>query len=299
MNLKYYLLLTSFLYGINLVGQIKSINIPEGKNIYVISKKYSPEINDLLEKSNVYKSITVFSPSMIGNNSEINYKQLSRSLIRNFPQVTSGGLLCLDIENEIYEDIRKYNQGTLRFEKAISEFIKMIRFVKRERPNLDVGIYGIPFKITADVHKRNNSAKLDRLLREVDVIFPSLYLPYSFSEPRSKLIEQYLAENLNVALDFGIRLDKPVIPFIWYMVHPSNRNYGGELVSKDDFNTYMNKIMNFYNTGKGVQGVVYWEPSVPYFNRNVRKKNNIFKETERKKENVSIQSELIKFYLLK
>ncbi|MNY23887.1 hypothetical protein D3C86_1575710 [compost metagenome] len=104
--------------------------------------------------------------------------------------------------------------------------------------------------------------------------------------------EKYLKENLESALEYGIRLNMPVVPFMWSLVHPSNKLYGGQLVSKNEVVQNINFIKNFKYKNRSVSGIVWWDPDYKSFSKMI--KSDI--KTE-KKEPKSVQSELLKDYL--
>src|SRR5690606_12568763 len=118
------------------------------------------------------------------------------------------------------------NLNSVRFKNAEKQFIDLLRYIKGVRPNLKIGIYGIPFRTYYPSQlKWNGDRKFDRLMSMSDIVFPSLYIIYPDKEKGKDANEQYLKDNLDVAFSYGERFNKPVIPFIWYIVHPNNKKY--------------------------------------------------------------------------
>ena len=86
-------------------------------------------------------------------------------------------------------------------------------------------------------------------------------MSYSENQRGSSYVTEYIEENLSLFLDYAKRVNKPVIPYVWYRVHPSNKKFGSELISKERMDLYLNKIKYFEHDGKKVEGIIWWEPS--------------------------------------
>ncbi|MBW4360345.1 hypothetical protein [Flavobacterium taihuense] len=210
---------------------------------------------------------------------------------RYYPDSLANGILCIDLENEAYSNLLKFDSETFEFREASAQFTWMIKTVKKMCPNVKVGVYALPFR-TYYANSHMNSRKLDAILSLSDYIFPSLYTMYPDSQIGKSRNQKYLRENLEFALDYGVRLNKPVVPFIWNLVHPSNKLYGGQLVSKEEVLQNITFIRNFKYKNKSVQGIVWWDPDHKSFSK--MNKTDVKIEG---KEPKYIQSELLKDYL--
>lgn len=178
-----------------------------------------------------------------------------------YPAKEATGLISIDIENKVFQNVKDFDKGNPEFEKSIAALIKLVSVVKKERPNLSVGIYGIPYRFYYENQKaRNKDQKLDPLLKVVDYISPSLYIVYPDKEKGFDANNNYLKENLKVALEYGKRLGKPVIPYVWYIVHPTNKKYGKELIGRKEMQSYLNIIRDYQYEGRRAEGVIWWEP---------------------------------------
>jgi hypothetical protein len=103
----------------------------------------------------------------------------------------------------------------------IDKYILIIDTMKKERPDLKFGYYGVlpnrdywspvsnDSKKIAEWNRINN--RLQRLSEHVDVVCPSLYTFYNNPEGWKK----YALENIKQAKKYG----KPVYPFIWPQYH--------------------------------------------------------------------------------
>ncbi|MNS95349.1 hypothetical protein D3C72_1296050 [compost metagenome] len=207
------------------------------------------------------------------------------------PDSLANGILCIDLENEAYSNLFKFDSESAEFREASEQFIWMIKTIKKMCPNMKVGVYALPYR-TYHTSPKSDKNKLDVILSLCDYIFPSLYTMYPDRQIKKSRNEKYLKENLESALEYGIRLNMPVVPFMWSLVHPSNKLYGGQLVSKNEVVQNINFIKNFKYKNRSVSGIVWWDPDYKSFSKMI--KSDI--KTE-KKEPKSVQSELLKDYL--
>src|SRR5690606_26154260 len=95
---------------------------------------------------------------------------------------------------------------------------------------------------------------------------PSLYLVYPNEQVGVKKNREYLESNLKYSLQLGEQFNKPVIPWVWHIIHPTNKDFGGNLISKEDFSNYIALIASTKYKNKGAEGVLIWEPSDASFN---------------------------------
>lgn len=263
-------------------------------NIYYSPENYTNSLNSVLAKNDIFKTYHLMLGSQIDpkNAGRVDQELFVKSITAFYPNSKIRGVLCIDIENKIYQDLFNFELGTIEYTNASGQFIWMLKTVKELRPNLKVGIYGIPFRAYYPTTK--NTAKLDIVLSLVDYIFPSLYTMYPNNQNRigRERNEKYLSDNLRTALEYGVRLNKPVIPFIWDVVHPSNKEFGGRLVSKKELLQNINFIKNFRYKNTSVKGIVWWDPDYKSFSKMVR--------TDLKSENnepKNLQSKIFKDYL--
>ena len=83
-----------------------------------------------------------------------------------------------------------------------------------------------------------------------------------------------LIENLKSALIYGIRLNKPVVPYVWYLIHPSNKKFGNQIIGKEEMKLYLNTIKNYCYLDKKAQGIIWWEPKDTFYNISEEMKND-------------------------
>jgi len=164
-----------------------------------------------------------------------------------------------------------HEKESMLFIEAEREFAIMINLIKELRPNVKVGIYGIPFRTYySSQHRWNANDKLDYILSLTDIIFPSLYILFPDKERGVELNDSYFKQNLDTAFDYAERLRKPVIPFVWYIVHTNNKKFGGELLGKSEMKRYLEYVRNYRRSSFKVQGIVWWETPTPYINQTIK-----------------------------
>lgn len=277
-------------YGCN--SQRSSVQNQNEFTVFYSAGKYTNNTQkELLEYKNFKRHILFLGLHIDPNNKGIVDKQaFLRNINKFYPNKNDSTLLVLDLENKLFKDLYTYDEGTVEFENAASEFSWMLKTVKKLRPNVKVGLYGLPFR--AYYPHSKNTTKLDKVLIHSDYLFPSLYSMYPDKQIGQKRNLKYLNDNLTIALQFGERLNKPVVPFVWNLVHPSNKLYRGELISKNEMIQNINFIKNFsYNNNK-VLGIVWWDPDNNSFNRMLQKSQNKIKNKPKE-----LQSELFLEYI--
>ena len=78
----------------------------------------------------------------------------------------------------------------------------------------------------------------------------------------SVTVSNYIQGVLKYALEIGNELSKPVYPYIWYLLDPSNNKVtGGEILSFELMDFYLSTIKNYRYNDNGVDGVIWWESS--------------------------------------
>jgi len=192
----------------------------------------------------------------------IDKNQVREGLNKIFPDKEAFGILCVDLENKLYLDLKK-NGNSSDFRNALTQFCSLVDFIKNLRPNVKVGIYGMPFSFNYKFQKDvNNFSKIKPLLDKVDFISPSLYMAYSEQQYTDEMTKSFIESNLSLFLDYSKKANKPLYLYVWYKIHPSNKKYGLTNMSNKRMNLYLNTISNFRYDGRKVDGLIWWEPSV-------------------------------------
>lgn len=257
----------------------------QSKSIYIFKNRYNKEINEKIDNSDFnFKEIKILLGYMIDpkKHNTIDYKSVEKWVAELFPDANQNGTLCIDLENQLYQNIR--GNYITRVKKAskneykIGEksFIELIKFVKELRPNVLVGVFEMPFRVynTSEVRKFS-STSLDPILQNVDIIFPCIYIPYPADLTSLKSNYEFLKTNLDLAFSYSDRLNKPVLPFFWHLYYSSDKKTRYELMPKEELWKYVKYIENYKSkNNSGVNGIVWWDTPTPY-SRNMIKKGFI------------------------
>lgn len=243
--------------------------------IYLFENRYEDQnVKKLINDKNYYfKKIKILGQYMIDPKREghIDYGLVERYLKELYPRQDADGTLCINLEGKLFTDLRD-NFGNSVYRKSLNEYVKLVKYVKHTRPHVTVGVYGLPFTIYYSSQKvRNRNDKLELLLKEVDIIFPSLYLFYPDKQKGIESNFEYFKKNLETAFSYGDKFNKPVIPFIWYLVHPSNKRFRYEMLTRKEIDTYLNFISSYKSmSGSNVEGIVWWDTPTPFKTKDVK-----------------------------
>lgn len=248
---------------------ISSNTCTSGLTFYVLEGRYDNVTRDFFTSKKsiqpyVYLGEFIVNPK---KNGVFRENEIIAAVDKHIPERDSPSIVSLNIESDIYTDLRDNEATDTKAQKASDEFVRIVNIIKRERPNVKVGIYGIPFRFFYASQKRlNNERKFDTLFKTVDYISPSLYVMYPNEQVGKERNKAYIESNLTYALELGEKYGKPVIPWVWHIIHPSNPEYGGNVVDKQDFNDYINLIASIKHNNAKATGVLVWEPSDASFN---------------------------------
>lgn len=227
-------------------------------------------------RQNNLNTYVIFYEQFFVTDEKVDFKKLGNLLDKNFPSKSSSGFLVLDWEGKGLDVLSKQTDKK-KFKKYKEEYIKALDFVKEERPNVKVGYYAIPFRqywALDDAYISKNENLIDILIKQ-DFIAPSLYTFY-IDKQSEKRNQEYIKKNVEFAIKVGKQLNKPIYPFIWHRVHPSNKNSGNKLVPIDIFRKSINDIISVNYEGRTVNGLFWWHSENYSFL--TRKTSKIFTE---------------------
>lgn len=254
-----------------------SIQIGHGQdklNYLFRQELYSHNVRNMINNSSHFESYRIITPGYFDANNDnvIEYDLLERALNEWYPQKGDTGYLVIDWERQYFKDLKKYDSSDNRFFKAQKGFSTLIKAIRSLRPNLKIAIYGIPYRFNYHFQRLDNT-KFGKLLKEADFIAPSLYIPF-LEERNSKKNFKFLEENLTDALKLGARIDKPVIPFVWYMYSGAFSTTKGRFIPVERMKKHLEFIEKFSVDGKRVESVLWWDQSKRSFDSLLKSKNN-------------------------
>jgi len=256
--------------------------------IYIFKDRYKEDIQSTLNRPEwEFENIKILLQYMMDpkNTGDVDYRLLDSYLDKIVPDKNSEELLCIDLENVAYENVTRNvivkGQMVSRsvYQQSENKLIELIRHVKAKRPKMIVGIFGLPFRALDQKRVRVNSVGvLDPILSEVDVIFPSMYVPYE----RKEQALAFLRLNLDRSFEYADRLNKPVVPFFWYLLFPTDsRKLRHELIPRKDMLDYIKYVENYTSrSGRGISGIVWWDTPTQYSRKMI--KQNLLNPNEQR-----------------
>lgn len=232
-------------------------------NYYIQSSRY----NIIIKENSPFNNYDFIGHAYIDKNNKgiIDYNLLKKRLLHLYPNKTDSAVLVINLENEIYTDLKNRNEK--KRGDAVKKFIGMVQYVKKIRPNLQIGLYGIPFRFNYKFQKNQNHKKdLLLLLKEVDFLAPDLYFSYGRSEQSDEAYNRILNENLDLFIEFAEEINKPIKFFVWYKIHPYNKKYGRTDVDRERLQKLIKVISKRKMQYNSIDGILWWESWEPINN---------------------------------
>jgi len=262
-----FLSIASWMSGDVYAQSNQSINGNSDFRIYVMPDRYGDiGVNHFRGDRFVGASLLTRSNIDPRKEGKVDEPTLTRYIEKTFPDKNKYGVCLIDWE-EPFREIKKHYKNASIYKPIEEEYIKVIRIIRKLRPNVEVSIYGIPFvsfSRRSPVLDVNKNGFFDNLLSHCDVITPSIYLRYADEEVGQARNIKYLQENLDVAMEYGQRLNKKVVPYFWYRIHPMNKDYGLKTLSEKAMSAYMQSLMSYSYKGKKLGGIIWYEGNIPH-----------------------------------
>jgi hypothetical protein len=248
--------LTSQVYG----------QVPKDFKIYTLPTRFGDKaLNYFKEENGLFetKNVQLLAQGTItnGNDTIMEPAKVIKFLNKFFPDKNSEGMVVIDWERGIFQTMAKRPEGDKRFIRAETKFLDLIDEIKKHRPRIKVAVYQLPVRAyKPHLHERYNTpGKWDNLLSKTDFICPSVYIVYPDEQKGHQWNLDYIKLNLDVALIYGKRFNKPVMPFFWHRVHFSNDNWGKQIIQKEVLADYVKLIANYSYNGYRVSGAFWWD----------------------------------------
>ena len=229
-------------------------------------------------------------------NERINKETIKSYIEKRFPNKGAEEILIIDWEQRKYKDLKKPEKSQ-EFKAAEKEFKKLVNYIKELRPNLVVGIYGLPYRVFNN--KYPHYAKKNKflgLLKAVDIITPSLYGESTDSERSKNENDVFLKNTIELSIEYADQLGKPLYFFIWEMTSSKENR----LLPVEEFRRKIETIVAYQSKNKWVQGVIYWTPAKANYYLNEMKASasqGITKANSTDKDPESFRNTVISNYL--
>ena len=256
-----------------LAGMLPAAEAQTGKpassnpRLYIAISGLGNKANSYIQgQQNIAIAKIIGQSSIVAKNSlNVDSNSLVSMIRKLYPDKNASGVCILDWEGEALDILTNRHAGSDDYQQIATQFKKAVSISKRERPNVQWGIYGLPFRtVTAGEKWQQQCYQLRDLLKYVDIICPSLYMIYSERVVSRSYNERYIENNLRIALELGKELNKPVLPFVWPRWQGKGPSFM-TLVPMDAFSAYVKKIMSAEVNGNTPAGVVFWDGEVYYY----------------------------------
>jgi hypothetical protein len=268
------------LYSTFLYSQNKNLNKPQ---LYLNLSEYGLGMEEFIKDQNITKVQYINDAQFFGKEPyTFDPKLLKEQVELALPNPNSKGIAYIDIEGANLDNIMNMGTQIESFKKSIKLYIDVIQFAKKLRPNTKWGYYYIPYTTywsrTPDFYGKLK--KIEPLIKECDVFFPSLYI---FYEDKDLALEneKYVIENTKEMIKVGQYYKKPVIVFVWHRYHPSNEKLGMESLPEKVFLTHIERIVTTSYQGKKVDGIVWWGADDYFFRQKEKGVTKEFKGTDK------------------
>lgn len=280
------------------IQSIMSFGVAQNFKVYVLPQRYDKADADYFASNTLYDKYYWIGRAVLTPNRDgvVNAKSIKERLDLYFPANTDGGVVSIDLEGDIMESLKKYPANDKRFKKSEAIYLDMVNIIKTYRPNVKIGIYGMPFRyFNRGTYKQSDDTKLYTIFSKVDYLSPSFYIQYPEKEKGKEHNTEYLKWNLNRLLKISNDVGKPAIPYVWHIVHPVNKKYGGKMMGAPELSIYIDLIKNYDAYGNKVSGILWWEEpqSSNYSFRKVSRisdPNSISSNAAKSDENVVIEA---------
>lgn len=249
------------LYGFFLFLENASAQNTNEPRVYYVADLKSSKLKNFTQLNNIIQIQYLVDGKYLGKKNDFSFSkaELRKELERAFPNPSTSGYAYLDIEDPYMEMIMNLNVNSQKFQKAQKLYLDVLNYVKQLRPNVKWGYYGIPFTTYWGRDKAfyNKNHKISKILSQVDVLYPSLYIFYNNANFSLDNFD-YLKENTEEALKLADKYKKDVFPFVMSRYHPSNKEKRFKQIDTNDFSDYLSTILKPVSNGKSINGIVLW-----------------------------------------
>ncbi len=224
--------------------------------------EYGPLLDDFINKNQITKLQYINDGQFLGDLPfSFNPLLLTQEIERAVPNPDDKAVVYIDLESPYLDHLMNDDVQSDSFKKSLQLFIDVLQFSKKLRPNAKWGFYGLPFTTywnrTSNFYLKTN--KIESLINQCDLLFPSLYIFYEDSDKGFYLEnKKYVIENTQQIIKISKHYKKPAYVFVWHRYHPSNEKNGNKLLPEKVFLTHIKRIINTTFESRKINGIVWW-----------------------------------------
>lgn len=225
----------------------------QNRKIFFLNEGTSVQ-NKFVAKNSLNTYVNI-SEGYFVTNGEYSPEGLKNIITKLFPGKNDTGYAVLDWESAGMHSLVKQDS---KFAYFLGQFIMAIEDAKRLRPKVKWSYYAVPYKYyeSSPSIYTANVERLSKLFKALDFIAPSLYILKN--EAMNSIDMARVDETLSIALKLGNKYSKPVYPFIWHRIHPSNKRESLSLVNARIFDDYIGHLLNYKYKNIGISGLIWW-----------------------------------------
>ncbi|WP_447770451.1 hypothetical protein [Sphingobacterium faecium] len=237
----------------------------QNRKLFFLNENNSVQ-NNFVQRNHL-STYVIVSQGHFVINEKFSKTDLEKIILKSFPKKYDTGYAVLDWEGSGMQSLIRQNS---RFEYYISEYIKAIEYAKSFRPNVKWSFYGVPYQYyerSVDVYA-SKIQKLSELIKKIDFLAPSLYI--MSNETMSAAEKEKIKQTLSISIKFGLKYSKPVYPFIWHRIHPSNQKNGISLVNQEIFENHIKYLLDLRYKNIGISGLMWWHSEKYSYDRKLQ-----------------------------
>ncbi|MBL1410339.1 hypothetical protein [Sphingobacterium faecale] len=214
-----------------------------------------------------------------------NEQKLRKSVEELYPDPLATGFCYIDLEAPYIDELVNEPSDTETFKRSLSYYLQILRSVKKLRPNVKWGYYGIPFTTYWNLDESDwfveNIQKIESLIIESDVLFPSMYFFYSDEESNGFQNDTYVKQNIENLIKISAKYNKMLLPFVMERFHPSNRKLGLQKIPEQQFLRHIRNMLEVTVEQRRIDGIVWWNADKYFYNNKTTKNIGYSKDVKR------------------
>lgn len=193
--------------------------------------------------------------------------KFQKYLIALYPKIDDKGICYIDFESPYFDDLLFEQKGSQKFNESMRIYVHAYQLGKKLRPNVQFGFYNFPSSNSTFGNYWQANEKFDELFRNSDIFFPSLYLSGGYKDNSFEKNFEYVKSNIELALSYGKKYNKPVYPFIMHRNYAEDKKVMFSNITFKEWKEYIQMLTTTSYQGKYIDGVVWWGADDFYYDR--------------------------------
>lgn len=272
------------------------IDAQKKQQIFFCSEIQNPIQQEFVKRNKAKNFYIFYQDYIIDRDLNLDKAKFKAEVDKQIPDTKMSGYAALDVEAEsVLILLKEKKVSANEYNRILNNHIGMIRYAKSLRPNVKWSFYGYnltSYPYVTKGHENNVTVGTYPLLKELDFFAPSMYLHDKKTPENIDRIKTFVSSNLTLSLKLGKKFNKPVYPFVWNRYH--NVESENTLITPNDFQWYVDQLLNFSFEKTKVGGVIFWNAESYIYQTN--KNSNVRKEYKDVKDINKYQTEVLQEY---